>query len=76
MNLDYVNNWSEKMNGSHKAMSKDEYSVTELLKDATAIVLKRRHYNAIPTDIQALADINAGDERELAERSGKSDQRR
>lgn len=60
MNLDYVNNWSEKMNGSHKTMSKDEYSVTELLKDATAIMLKRRHYNAIPTDIQALADINAG----------------
>ena len=60
MTLDYVSNWSEKMNGSHKPMSENEYSVTELLKDATAIVLKRRHSKEIQKDIQAFADINAG----------------
>jgi len=60
MTLDYISSWSEKMNGSHKSMSENEFSVTELLRDATAIVLKRRHSNEIQRDIQAFADINAG----------------
>lgn len=60
MTLDYVSKWSEKMNGSHKPMSENEYSVTELLKDATATTLKRRYSSKLKHDIQAFADINAG----------------
>ena len=58
--LDFVKVWSDRMNGSHKTLDEREFSVTELLKDATAITLKRRHSNEIELDVQDLADINAG----------------
>ena len=58
--LDFVLRWTDRMNGSHKPMIGNEYSVTELLRDATAIILKRRHYDEIETDVQDLADIAAG----------------
>lgn len=58
--LDFVLRWTDRMNGSHKPMIGNEYSVTELLRDATAIILKRRHYEEIETDVQDLADIAAG----------------
>ena len=58
--LPFIQKWSEKMNGSHKPMKEYEFSVTELLKEATAILLRRRHYDELECDIQDYADINAG----------------
>lgn len=58
--LPFIQKWSEKMNGSHKPMKQFEFSVTELLKEATAILLRRRHYDELECDIQDYADINAG----------------
>ena len=47
-------------NGSHKALEDNEFSVTQLLKDATAIILGIRHRNEISLDVQDLADQTGG----------------
>ena len=58
--LDYVQLWAEEMNNSHRAMRENEFSVTESLKDPTAIVLGRRYRNLVENDIQDTSDSNAG----------------
>ena len=58
--LAYVQLWAEEMNNSHRVMDDYEFSVTESLKDPTAIVLARRYRNAIDIDVQDTSDSNAG----------------
>lgn len=58
--LDYVQLWAEEMNNSHRVMEDYEFSVTESLKDPTAITLGRRHRNDIALDVQDTSDSNAG----------------
>jgi len=47
-------------NSSHKHMGKDEFSVTMLKKSVTALVLTKRHYDAIVLDLQDIADSLMG----------------
>lgn len=56
----FLVDWAERMNGSHRKMGDYEFSVTETLKDPTAIILRRRHFNDIVNDLQDTADSNAG----------------
>jgi len=53
-------------NDSHRALGENEYSVTQLLKDATAIVLGRRHRNEITRDIQDLSPMSDGTDKHEA----------
>lgn len=56
----FIQAWSHEMGGSHRDMGKFEFSVTESLKDPTAIILRRRHKDDIEEDLQDTADRDAG----------------
>ena len=54
------------INGSHRALEDNEYSVTQVLKDATAIILGKRHRNEITRDIQDLYSMVDGTDKHNA----------
>ena len=60
-------------NGSHKELEGNEFSVTQLLKDATAVILGIRHRNEITLDVQALGSRTRGtDQHQALEEDAKS----
>ena len=64
---DIIHRHTERVsNGSHKELEDDEFSVTQVLKDATAILLGKRHRNEIKRDVQQLARTVDGTDRHEA----------
>lgn len=60
-------------NGSHKELEAGEYSVTQLLKDATAVILGIRHRNELSLDVQDLASRTRGtDQHQALEEDAKA----